>query len=482
MAATPSTSPKTASASAEAELKVTIDNKRPFGLRDKIGYALGDAGNNFSFNMVNTFLMIFYTNVFGLPGAAVGGLFFAARFIDAIADVTIGRLADNSPLTAAGRFRPWIFRMKYPLLIAVILLFVPAVRFLPYTGRLVYVFITYLAFGILYSSVNIPYGSMASVISNEPKHKTSLSTWRSIGAAVGSAIVSYCLPIFMYVGDSTTIDPNRFFIVASICACLGFLCYVGLYYMSTERVRTEKSKPIPLGKMLVDMFKNKALVVLVVIDIVVVINQNLSGTTLSYLFNDYFQNKTALSIALIMNYVTVLVLAPFASILVDKFGRKATCVATLAWGAVVYGAGLIIHTTNPIVCIVILFLGSLGAGMFNLMVWAFITDVIDNQEVLFGAREDGIVYGMNSFARKMAQAIAGGFGGVMLTVIGYQSSTTGGAQQTAEVVDRIYYLTFGIPTACCAIAALIMFFFYPLSKKKVNENARILRERAAAGE
>ncbi|MDP0530249.1 MFS transporter, partial [Lacticaseibacillus paracasei] len=157
----------------------------PFNIKDRIGYMFGDIGNNFSFNIINSFLMIFYTNVLGLTGAQVGILFLTARFVDAFADITVGRLVDNSKLHKSGRFKPWINRMKYPLLIAFILTFVPIVKDWALPARLVYVFITYLGWGIFYSSVNIPYGSMASAISGDPNDKTSLSTFRAIGSAVG---------------------------------------------------------------------------------------------------------------------------------------------------------------------------------------------------------------------------------------------------------------------------------------------------------
>ncbi|MFT8361033.1 MFS transporter [Liquorilactobacillus satsumensis] len=455
---------------------IIIDNSNPFGIRDKIGYAFGDLGNNLTFNLVNTFLMIFYTNVLGLSGTAVGILFLVARFIDAVADVTVGRLTDNSKLTSIGRFKPWIQRMKYFLLVAAILLFIPIVKDFPMGLRLLYVFITYLAFGIFYSTVNIPYGSMASAISNDPNDKTALSTFRSIGAAMGSALVSYIVPIFMYVGTTGEISGNRTFIIVAICAFLGFLSYIVTCQMTTERVRSEKSQPVPLNVMLIDMLKNKALVVLVIVDIIMVITQNLSGTTISYLFNDYFKNKVAMSVALVMNYIVVLMLAPFAGYLTKKFGRKEITVFSMFVGAILYTILLLLHTHNAVVFIIIWALGALGIGMFNLMVWAFITDVIDNQQVISGVREDGLVYGVNSFSRKVAQAIAGGFGGIMLTLIGYVSSSTGGVAQTNVVINHIYTMTAGIPAACAWTAAFVLLFAYPLNKKRVQENVKILQQ------
>ena len=227
-----------------------------------------------------------------------------------------------------------------------------------------------------------------------------------------------------------------------------------------------------------EMAHNKALVMLVLIDIIVVINQNLSGITLTYLFNDYFQNKTAMSIALVFNFTTVILVAPFAQTLVRNFGRKESAAVALFFGAAMYGLMLIIHTHSPWIFLVDLFFGSLGAGVFNLMVWAFITDVIDAQEVMSGEREDGVIYGVNSFARKLAQAIAGGIGGAMLTMIGYQSSSQGGAVQSESVANHLYTLATAIPTICCLGAALLM-LGYPLTRDTVVANADELARRHA---
>ena len=456
--------------------KTIITSDKPFNIKDKIGYMFGDIGNNFSFNVVDSFLMIFYTNVLGLTGAQVGILFIIARFVDAFADITVGRLVDNSKLHKIGRFKPWINRMKYPLLISLVLLFVPIVKDWSLTYRLIYVFITYLAWGIFYSSVNIPYGSMASAISSSPNDKTSLSTFRAMGSALGSAITSYIIPMFMYVGASQKISGNRFFWVVVVCAILGYVCYQLTTHLTTERVRTEKSEKVPMGRLVKGMLENRALIILVVVDLILVVNQNLSGTLISYLFNDYFQNKAAMSLALIINFATVLLLAPFSNWMTQKFGRKECTVTALIFGAIVYGILMVTHTHSAVFYLIMLVFGSLGAGVFNLMVWAFITDVIDNHEVLTGVREDGIVYGVNSFARKVAQAIAGGFGGFMLTAIGYISSTSGGVQQTTQVVDRIYYLATGVPTVCLALAAIVLTFLYPLNKKRVLANASKLEK------
>ncbi|RRG02720.1 MAG: MFS transporter [Lactobacillus sp.] len=454
----------------ENNQKTIITSDKPFNMNDKIGYMFGDIGNTLSFSIVNTFLMIYFTNILGITGAQVGILFLLARFIDAFADVTVGRLVDNSKLHENGRFKPWMNRMRYPLLISLVLLFVPWVSDLSYLSRLVYVFVTYLAWGIFYSTVNIPYGSMVSSISSDPNDKTSLSTFRAVGAATGTAFISYVIPVVIYVGTSKKISGNRFFWVVAGCAILAYFCYSLTIRLTTERVRTEKSKPVPLGQVFKGMFVNKALIALVFVDMLLVIYTSFSSITLSYLFDDYFKNSTAMAIALVLNSATVIILAPFSHWIVRTWGRKNSTVVALFLSTIFYGALFVIQTHDVTVYLVLLFFASLSIGMFTVSVWAFITDVIDSYEVQTGVREDGIVYGVNSFSRKAAQAIAGGFSGFMLSFVGYVSSTKGGATQTTEVVNKLYDLATGIPTVLLAVATLILLFIYPLNKKKIAEN------------
>ncbi|MCZ3393507.1 MFS transporter, partial [Enterococcus faecium] len=196
----------------------------------------------------------------------IGILFLIARFVDAFADITVGRLVDNSKLHKSGRFKPWMSRMQYPLLIFLVLLFVPIVQTWALPVRLLWVFITYLGWGIFYSTVNIPYGSMASAISSDPNDKTSLSTFRALGSALGSAITSYIIPLFIYIGATQKISGTRFFWVVAACAVLGWVCYELTIHLTTERVRTEKSEKVPLGRLVKGLFENKALVVLVLVD------------------------------------------------------------------------------------------------------------------------------------------------------------------------------------------------------------------------
>ncbi|EPH96005.1 transporter, major facilitator family protein [Enterococcus faecalis 13-SD-W-01] len=462
---------------------VLTENIKPktksFGLSDKIGYMFGDLGNCFILGLVNSFLMIYYTNVLGVSGAIVGILFLVSRILDAFADVLVGRLCDVSKLTDVGRFSPWIQKMKYPFCLITVIIFLPFVQHLPMTAKIIYIFVSYIVYGIFLSTINIPYGAMAAAISSNPDDRASLSTFRSIGSAIGGSTTGFFIPILMYTtakDGRQVVSGEHFFWIAIACAAIAFAAYILTCRLTTERVRVDKTEKVPAAQLMKGLISNRALIILVVVDIFIVINQILAGTNMTYLFNDYFHNKEAMSIALLFTYGTVVVLAPFATSLTKWFGKKEASVWALLISSAMYLLMYFMHLTNAWVYLIFLFIATLGAGLFNLMIWAFITDVIDFHQYTTGLREDGTVYGVNSFARKLGQACAGAIGGFMLALIGYQSSSTGGVVQTLLVQNRIYALANLLPAFCLFVSAMILLFGYPLNKEKTKAMGEELRK------
>ncbi|WP_436627836.1 MFS transporter [Citrobacter amalonaticus] len=455
---------------------ITESNKsveiRPFGFRDKIGYLCGDLGNCFILGLVNSFLMIYYTNVLGISGVIVGSLYFVTKLCDAFIDIAVGRLCDTSKLTATGRFSPWVRRMKYPFCAIAVVLFLPFVHDFSATAKIIYICCSYFIYGSLLSTVNIPYGAMSAAISSNPDDRVSLSTYRSIGSAVGGGATGFFIPILMYktlVDGSQVISGQHFLWIALGCATLAFIFLTLTCQLTTERVRVEKKERVPVSVLLKGLLRNNALIVLVIVDLLIVINQGLSGTNMTYLFNDYFHNKEAMSVALLFTFGSLILLAPSASWLTKRFGKKEASVGALLFSVVMYVVMYFCHITDAKIYLMLLFLATLGAGLFNLMIWAFMTDVCDYHQYVTGDREDGTVYGVNFFARKIGQACAGAIGGFMLAIIGYQSSSTGGGVQNSAVQENIYMMANLLPALCLFLAAIILICLYPLNRKKTLE-------------
>ena len=466
----------------EGKKKEVSKECRPFGMRDKLGYLFGDFGNDFSFIFAGSYLMVFYTKVLGISGAVVGALFLAARCVDAVTDVTMGRIVDRSKSGPDGRFRPWIRRMAVPVALASTLMYWYGIKDLSYTWKVVYASVTYLLWGsFCYTAINIPYGSMASVISTDAGERASLSTYRSLGSAAASLVIGSAVPLLVYETDTfgnQVVNPVRFTLTAAVFGVLAVVCYLLCYRLCTERVRfSEESRRAEIGEkkgVLKGMLSNRALLSIVGAALVLLLATMLSQTMNTYLFLDYFRDAKALSAVNLISVGGMLLTAPFASKISAKIGKKEVGALALLAAAVVYLVLYLLRIRSIPAFMALLFVGMTGMGFFNMITWAFITDVIDYQEVLSGSREDGTVYAVYSFARKVGQALAGGLGGFALSAIGYVSDA---AAQTEIVAERIYTVATLIPGVCFLIVFLIMQLGYPLNRKVVEENGRILAKR-----
>jgi len=379
---------------------------RPFGFKDKIGYLFGDFGNDFFFGLVGSFLMVYYTDVFHLNPAGVGGLFLLARLWDAVADISWGRFIDTRKAGKNGKFKPWIYRMSFPLVISGVLMFIhiPGMSNGFYTA---YAYVTYILWGTLYSMVNIPYGSMASVITGDPVERTTLSTWRSLGATLAQLIVGVVGPLLMFVNNKA--DANHFLMAAIIFGILSISSYMACYKLSVERVViNESAKPnVNLAKTLKGISKNKPLIVYLIGSLIFLISLMLIGTVNTYLFKDYFGNAKILSMLSLVQAATIFIGMPLVKPLVSKFGKKEVASAGFLLATMVYFILYLLPNLSAIQYIAILSIGMFGYALFNLVSWAFITDLVDYHEYVTGLREDGTIYSLYSFARKVGQAVAG---------------------------------------------------------------------------
>ena len=455
---------------------------KPFGFKDKLGYLLGDLGNDFSFMFSSTFLMIFYTKVWQIPASIVGILFLTSRFLDAFTDIGMGTLVDKVAPTKDGKFRPWIKRMAGPLAIMTFLMFQSGLASASMTVKIVIMFITYILWGsICYTAINIPYGSMASAITDVPEERAELSTWRSLGASVASLIINSFAPLFIYYTDASgnkLVSSTNFTIIAGIFSLCSFICYMLCFKLTTERVKFEKKnndkkEKTSFFKNFGLILKNRALIAMICASIILLLSQLTVGTMNQYLYADYFKNIGALSIYSAAGLPINLVLAAFITVVAAKFGKKELGALGMIFAGALYVVAFALKITNPWIFVGITVLSTVGTACFNLLIWANITDIIDYQEVLTGKRDDGTIYGMYSFSRKIGQALAGGLGGFILSFIGYNSASS---TQTAEVVNSIYTVSTIFPGVCYIVIGLIMVFAYPLSKKVIAENSKKLEK------
>ena len=383
-------------------------------------------------------------------------------------------------MTPAGKFKPWIRRMCGPVAIVSFLMYQSSLSGLPKPAKIAYLFITYILWGsVFYTSINIPYGSMASAISGNPDDRQSLSTFRTMGGVLAGAIIMAVVPLIIYNKENgnEVISGTKFTLVAGICSVLAIICYLLCYHLTTERVRPEISqeqlKKNNIGKMLSNAFKNRALISIIVATIFMLISQLTIQQMANYVFPNYYGNAKIQSLSVVMMGGGMIIAAVIAKPLSKKFGKAEISVASNMVAGIVCFLLYFIRPQNVWVYVAFQFLCWFGLGIFSMVVWALITDVIDYSEIKNGIREDGSVYALYSFARKLGQALTSGLSGALLSMIGYKKSTA----FDKNVVEGIFDISTLLPAISFILLALILWFWYPLKKKLVDENVEFLRQK-----
>lgn len=462
-------------------------NVPSFGFRDKLGYMFGDFGNDFTFILSTTILSKFYTDVMGVSAGVVGLIMMLARFVDAVTDVTMGRICDNSRTTAAGKFKPWILRMAIPVAVTSFLMYPSGLATLPLPVKIAYLAVTYILWGSFsYTAINIPYGSMASAISADPGDRQSLSTYRTMGGMLAGMIIGIILPIICYskeiLPDGTvkeTLIGSRVTLAAGVFSVLTILCYLLCYRLVTERIRvdTPKTKKGPsVLQTLKSAATNRALISIIVASIVMLLAQLTMQNMGSYIFPDYYNNATAQSVSTLLMMVGMIIASAVAKPLSERFGKAEVSAVSNVFAAVVCVVTWLIRPASVWVYCGLQTLNWLGLGVFSMVSWALITDVIDYAEIRNGIREDGSVYALYSFARKLGQAFAAGLSGWLLEWIGYNAAAASeGLKQTDFVLNGIFNIATLVPAVGFTALALVLWFWYPLHKRQVDENVAILK-------
>ena len=442
-------------------------NTKKFGMVDKLGYMFGDFGNDLTFILSSMMLMKFYSDVMGVSVALVGTMMMVARFVDAFTDVAMGQIVDRSRPGKKGKFLPWIRRMCGPVAVASFLMYASWFQDMSMGFKIGWMFVTYLLWGsVFYTSINIPYGSMASALSADPKERAQLSSFRTIGATIAGSVIGIVLPLIVYYQDEAgnqILSGPKTTLAAGIFSVGAVICYLLCYFMSTERVKVEqKTEKFNFKELVKGLVTNKALVGIVICSILMLLVQLTMQSMSTYVYPNYFGNVQAQSVAGVVGLVMTLLLSTVVVKLQVKMGRKELAIAGSLFGAVIFFITWLTHTKNAWLYVGLYALAYLGLAAFSLICWAMITDVIDDTEVRTGERSDGTIYAVYSFARKLGQAASAGVTGALLGLIGYSAET---AFEPA-VTEGIFNLACLIPTGGFILLAAALWFFYPLNKKR----------------
>ncbi len=462
-----------------------MDNKkavRPFGMRDKLGYMFGDFGNDFTFILSSSFLLKFYTDVMGIEAYIVGIVMMVARIVDAFTDVAMGRICDKSRMTPVGKFKPWIRRMCGPVAIASFLIYQSAFAAWPTPAKIAWLAVTYILWGsIFYTSINIPYGSMASAISPEAGDRQSLSTFRTMGGLLAGVVIGAGVPMLAYTKDAAgnpILDGGKFTIIAGVFSILAVVCYLLCYYLTTERVKAEPAvKEDGKGDSIIDLFKraftNRSLLSIIVASIIMLLSQLTMQQMAGYVYPNFYKSAEAQSASTMFMMGGMLVAGALAKPLATKFGKAEVAVVSNVMAVIVNIVLFFVRPESVWVYAGFQFVAWLGLGVFSMVSWALITDVIDDMEVKNGIREDGSVYALYSWARKLGQAASSGLSGALLSIIGYTEATA----FDPTVTLGIFNISVIVPAIGFGALAAVLWFWYPLHKKTVDANIAELKAR-----
>lgn len=470
------------------EETVKSQQPRPFGMRDKLSYAAGDLGCNMSFALKSSIMAIFWMQFMLLGEKLYAALLLVVQIWDAINDPLLGSLFDaDRRQYKHGKFKSYIFVGAVGLLFSGLFFFLPIPNAETWVKGIMFV-LGYVLWDAFYTVANVPYGSMMSVITENGSERAQLSTWRSIGSMVGNILPMVLLPIIVYDSNDNLIGHNVF-IAAIIMGFIGLLCFTIMLKTTTIRVDegmvkiSEPKQKFNVFKAMGNFMKNRAAVGATVAAMAMFIGMNSSSTATAVLFQSYFSNAKISGVVMLIGYLPMFLFMPFIKKIVDRWGKKEGCVvgsAVSAFGGLLLFILPITPDTKGIVFYVIsqVFFG-FGLGFYTCVSWALMADAIDYNEWKHGAKEEGTVYSLHSFFRKLAQGIGPSLVVLIMAGLGYKSEL--GADQTLEVATNMRWLVAGLYAFSGIAMFLAITFIYNLNKKKVEEmNAELTARRSAA--
>jgi glucuronide carrier protein len=448
-------------ASATSRAVVSAAPTKSGGLRlpQFLGYAAGDAANNLAFSMTSMFLLLYYTDVVGIAAGAAGTLFLVVRIWDAFADMFAGRVVDRT-MTRWGKFRPFFLFGAAPLLLLSVATFtVPGLA----SGRtaLVLAYVTYAALGLAYSLVNIPYGSLASAMTQQPEERGKLASFRMIGTATTIIMLAFVVApqIQRFKGH-----PDRFqhslLITTLGFAVVGFALYMFLFRTSRERVERDVAH-VSMRQSLQTLKGNKPLLMLCLSSLAFLTGMFSLQTVQAFYARDVLGDANYIIILTVLSTGAIFVVAPLIPRIVRTMGKKKGFIGFGAIG-VLAGVGISLAPAS-IPAIPMVFFGLMGVSVagVNTLMWALEADTVEYGEWKTGVRTEGITYALFSFTRKLGQAVGGAMAAF---AIGFGGYVGGAAHQSQRALDWIGHSA-GLIPALFTLIGIAIFLAYPLTEK-----------------
>ena len=464
------------------EPKLDANGKRAFGMRDSLAYAAGDFGCNMSFALKST-LIIFWTQFMRMESALYALLLIIVQVWDAINDPLIGSIIDaDKRKYKRNKFLTYIWVGSIGLIVGGALCFVPF-DWAPKWAKIAIFIAGYVIWDAFYTVANVPYGSLLSLISKEPADRASLSAWRSVGSMIGNMVPMVLLPIIIYDANNNIIG-TRVFLAALIMGILGFASFQFMIRNTEirvdEEIKLNEEKPkINILKAFKNFATNRPAVGATIAAMGMFIGMQGGTAAVTVLFQSYFKNVQISGIVSLFQMIPIIVFTPLARKMVTRFGKKELASVGALCSIVACTLMLVIRITPDmngiIVYVLCQLLNSLGMGIYSTVSWSMMGDAIDYNEWKTGAREEGTVYSLHSFFRKLAQGLGPSLVLVIMAALGYSEYHAG--NQLFEVALNLRYLVAGLYLFSAAMQFVGLAFVYNLDKKTLERMNAELDER-----
>ena len=466
--------------------KKPASGPRPFGIRDNLAYAAGDFGCNMSFALKGT-MAIFWTQFMRMDSVLYGILLILVQVWDAINDPLIGTIIDNDKRTnyKRGKFLAYIWLGSIGLLVAGAMCFIPWVKDANNLIKSIVFVAGYILWDAFYTIANVPYGSLLSLISDKPGDRASLSAFRSVGSLIAQVAAMVLLPMLIYDANNN-IKGEVVFITALIMGVIGFIAFQFMIRNTTIRVdeNAKCNEDAPKFNILVAMknfAKNRPAVGATLAAMGMFLGMQGATTAVTVMFQSYFKNVALSGVVSAFAMIPIILFTPLARKLVVKFGKKelatAGAVCSVAACALMLLLPISPNGTGLIIYILCQLINSLGMGIYSTVSWGMMGDAIDYNEWKNGAREEGTVYALHSFFRKLAQGVGPALALVVMVGLGYSEINAG--NQLFSVALNMRYLVAALYLVSAVMQLVGLGLIYNLDKKSVEKMNAELAERHA---
>ena len=442
-------------------------------ISEKVGYGLGDTASNFVWALMMNFIMFYYTDIFGITAAAAGTMLLFARSTDGIVDFLIGAVADRTN-TRWGRFRPYLIWMCLPLAIAFVLTFTTPGW--SDSNKLVYAWITYNLLMLSYSIINIPYGALSGVMTDDPLERTSLNSYRMAFAQAGGIVAnsSFLWLVTAFGRGDQAAGAQRTVILFSVIAVGLFLV---TFFTTRERIHPPPAQQTRLRDDVKTLFANRHWLVMFIGGITNITFAVVRGTGGIYYLKNYLRwDEGRIAVYFLIGGLAMILGAMLTRFAVKAVGKKASFVGSMLLVALTAIPFYWIQPHQTALVFTFQILGMIVSGINATLFWALVADTADFSEWKFGVRTTGIIFSATTCAQKAGMGLGAAFAGWLLGRFGYVPN----AVQSASSIQGILLLTSLIPAAGCLLVAAV-FWFYGLTEElchTMREDLAARRDRA----